>query len=40
MYMDHESEDSVRSEITGARKPPMSTVAIQKEKKAEVVSIR
>jgi hypothetical protein len=39
MYIDNESEESVRSEVTGVRKQP-SAVGIRKNKGAEVVSIR
>ncbi len=40
MYIDNESEESVRSEVTGVRKQPMGAVGIRKNKGAEVVSIR
>jgi asparagine synthase (glutamine-hydrolysing) len=40
MYIDNEPEESVRAEVTGFRKLPMSTVAIRKNRSADVVSIR
>jgi asparagine synthase (glutamine-hydrolysing) len=40
MYIDNESEESVRSEVAGVRRLPVSNVAAQKKRAAEVVSIR
>ena len=40
MYIDNESEESVRSEVTGVRKQPMAAVGVRTNKGAEVVSIR
>ena len=40
MYIDNESEESVRSEVTGVRKQPMGAVGVRKNKGVEVVSIR
>lgn len=40
MYIDGESEESVRAEVTGGRKLPVSPAAVRKNKAAEVVSVR
>jgi asparagine synthase (glutamine-hydrolysing) len=40
MYIDNESEESVRSEVAGVRRLPVGIVAAQRKRAAEVVSIR
>ena len=40
MYIDNESEESVRSEVAGVRRLPVSNVTARKKRAAEVVSIR